>query len=105
MSYVMANIRMPLSIGENGDVTPLIEYISIEIEKCDVLPEKVNTTEVKSIFLSQIESILSTPIKEPENNIVILPEEIQTSKKPRSQNITLKSYKGSSKDRNTTKRR
>ena len=36
----MANIKIPIQIDTKGKTTPLMEYISIAIEKCDALPRK-----------------------------------------------------------------
>lgn len=38
--YVMANIKIPIQINAIGKTAPLMEYISIAIEKCDTLPQK-----------------------------------------------------------------
>jgi len=40
IQYVMANIKIPIQIDTKGKTTPLMEYISIAIEKCDALPRK-----------------------------------------------------------------
>ena len=36
----MANIKIPIQINATGKTAPLMEYISIAIEKCDTLPQK-----------------------------------------------------------------
>ena len=36
----MANIKIPIQITSAGKTAPLMEYISIAIEKCDGLPAK-----------------------------------------------------------------
>jgi hypothetical protein len=36
---VMANIKMPILV-QNGSLQPMSEYIKIQIEACDELPEK-----------------------------------------------------------------
>ena len=36
----MANIKIPIQINAAGKTTPIMEYISIAIEKCDTLPQK-----------------------------------------------------------------
>lgn len=36
----MANIKIPIQINSAGKTTPIMEYISIAIEKCDTLPQK-----------------------------------------------------------------
>ena len=36
----MANIKIPIQIDTKGKTAPLMEYISIAIEKCDALPQK-----------------------------------------------------------------
>lgn len=40
IQYVMANIKIPIQINATGKTAPLMEYISIAIEKCDTLPQK-----------------------------------------------------------------
>ena len=42
--YVMATITLPFEINEYGSISPLNEYMHIEIANCDELPEK-NTTD------------------------------------------------------------
>lgn len=39
IKYVMANIQMPIEVGPTGNITPLSEYIKIEILPCHELPE------------------------------------------------------------------
>lgn len=39
IKYVMANIQMPIEVGPTGNITPLSEYIKIEIIPCHELPE------------------------------------------------------------------
>jgi len=114
MKYVMANIKLPLSIKPDGYIEPLIEYISISIDKCDSLPERVDPTISQTDFFKQIQSLLSEksisnePIIEPpvEINLTILPDEIAYHKdKNAPKNSTLKNYKGisSKKYRSTMK--
>jgi len=55
----MANIKLPLSIKPDGYIEPLIEYISISIDKCDSLPERVDPTISQTDFFKQIQSLLS----------------------------------------------
>ena len=125
MSYVMANIKLPLLVKPDGDVMPLIDHISIDIERCDELPEKVDTNDAELSFMEQIKNILSitddpsaisikTAIQDnpanpyeisPTGNIMIFPEEILGTIRPPSQNITLKNYRNTAKHRNTVKRR
>lgn len=39
IKYVMANIHMPIEVGPTGNITPLSDYIKIEILPCHELPE------------------------------------------------------------------
>lgn len=111
MSYVMANIKLPLLVSQDGGITPLIDHISIVVENCDKLPEKIDTDESHSDFMEQIKSVLYANTSQneiappPTENIMVLPEEIIGTKRSPCQNITLKNYKNQAKYRNTAKRR
>ena len=49
----MANIKIPIQINATGKTTPLMEYISIAIEKCDTLPQK-SIENIKDISIIDI---------------------------------------------------
>ena len=53
---VMANIKMPILVN-NGKLQPMSEYIKIEIEKCDELPQKSEENDIS--LMGQINKILS----------------------------------------------
>jgi hypothetical protein len=53
---VMANIKMPILVN-NGKLKPMSEYIKIEIEKCDELPQKSEENDIS--LMGQINKILS----------------------------------------------
>ena len=52
----MANIKMPILVN-NGKLKPMSEYIKIEIEKCDELPQKSEENDIS--LMGQINKILS----------------------------------------------
>jgi hypothetical protein len=118
MSLIMANIKIPIELKDDTTITPMIEYISIDIEKCENLPEKVEISNVQKDFFEKIKSILTkeSQITEKNENIhenedenivenqpdklKILPHEIKKPKNiHKSNNITLKNYSEKSKTR------
>ena len=128
----MAYIKIPIEIKDDTIITPMIEYISIDIEKCENLPEKVEISNVQKDFFEKIKSILTkeSQITEENENIhenvhenvhenlhenvhenqperlKILPHEIKKQKNlHKTNNITLKNYseKSKTKYRNTMK--
>ena len=115
MSYFIANIKIPLEIKEDDSFDPMIDYISVEIEKCEKLPEKVDISIVQTNFFQQIKSLLltQTPVIENEikdkninNQVVLVTEElnkINTKDKRKIKNITFKNYSEKTKYRNTIK--
>ena len=69
MSYFIANIKIPLEIKADDSFDPMIDYISVEIEKCEKLPEKVDISIVQTNFFQQIKSLLLTQPPVIENEI------------------------------------
>jgi hypothetical protein len=115
MSYFIANIKIPLEIKADDSFDPMMDYISVEIEKCEKLPEKVDISIVQTNFFEQIKSLLLTQPSVIENEIkdentnnelVFVPEElnkINTKNKKKFKNITFKNYSEKTKYRNTIK--
>jgi hypothetical protein len=46
--YVMANIRLPIEVLPDGNIHPLPEYISIDIDECSQLPSQTNSLSLNS---------------------------------------------------------
>ena len=63
IKYVMANIQMPIEVGPTGNITPLSEYIKIEILPCHELPE-IDPTLNNGSIMEQI----NRAIQEQEND-------------------------------------
>jgi hypothetical protein len=95
--YVMACIRLPLEVFENGKYDIKNENVSISFEKCDELPPKKDLGEynLHTIFQSlhiQEEPEPETPsTEEPEQNkIFINIEEIPKKRREPSKNSSFK---------------
>jgi hypothetical protein len=94
--YVMANILIPIEILEDESFELMPEYISIQIENCNKLPEKKNLTNVQTTLLEQIRHAIEK--KHLLGEQLQLPKERPSKKRP--QNITFKRYSSAS-SRNT----
>lgn len=103
--YVMANIQIPIEILEDNSLSPLSEYMTIEINKCDALPEKKDTH--CPSLLEKINALFTTTTEKPsttDEEISISLNDISTKKtKPRN-NTSFKNMP-SSKSRYTLKHR
>ena len=103
--YVMANIQIPIELLEDNSLLPLSEYMTIEINKCDTLPEKKDT-QCPSL-LEKINALFTSHIDNPSINdteLSISLNDISTKKtKPRN-NTSFKNVP-SSKSRYTLKHR
>ena len=119
--YVMANIRLPIELYEDGNYHLHSDRIHMEFEKCDELPpisENVNILErIKSILIvpqpreeeDQSHENSEEAEKEEEKtneDLQIFPSEIKKKEKTR-QNITFRNYhsKKGSNNNNTKKYR
>jgi hypothetical protein len=91
---VMANIRMPILV-KDGTLEPLSEYIKIQIESCDKLPQKNTDTDgsimekINRILAEQEDEIQAKKQNEP--NLFITKDELLENrhKKPRK-NLSFK---------------
>lgn len=85
---VMANIKLPIYVNNDGSLEPMTEYITIQIEECKELPEKNN--ENNKSLMDEIHNILSSvnkpPEPEPEPNIMISIEEILEKRQKKTRN-------------------
>jgi hypothetical protein len=82
----MANIQIPIEILEDESFELMPEYISIQIENCDQLPEKKNLTNVQTSLLEQIKDAIEK--KRQRGELVQVPLERAIKKRPN--NITFK---------------
>lgn len=65
-NYIYAIVKIPILLTENEKIETLNDYIQIEFEKCDNLPEK-NIHPVNNDIVSRIKEILNSDEVE-ENN-------------------------------------
>jgi hypothetical protein len=117
-NYIYAIVKIPILLTENEKIETLNDYIQIEFEKCDNLPEK-NIHPVNNDIVSRIKEILNsdeleenntnneeTPLentcssdeehetKEEKDTLTItLNELLNKPKRKPSQNATFKKYK------------
>jgi hypothetical protein len=87
---VMANIQMPILV-KNGTLKPLSEYIKIQIEACEKLPEK--NIETDGSIMDQINRILAEQDNVPpkEVRLVVSKDELlETKSKKQRKNISFK---------------
>jgi hypothetical protein len=114
--YIYANVRIPITLNSDNAIETLNDYIKIEFEKCDGLPEKnsepVNydiITKIKTLLNAEQETeekmeenqeeetITCSPVEKHETKekpLTITMEELlnKTKKKP-SNSTTFKKYK------------
>jgi len=59
--YLIANVKIPMEISENGTYESLTEYLSIDFTHCDKLPEKSQdlNSSLNSKYKSMIDGIFS----------------------------------------------
>ena len=97
--YVMACIRLPLEVFENGKYDVKNENVSISFEKCHELPPKKDLGEynLHTIFQSlhiqeelEPDSPDSPPTEEPEPTIFINKEEVPKKRREPSKNSSFK---------------
>jgi len=117
-NYIYAIVKIPILLTENEKIETLNDYIQIEFEKCDNLPEK-NIHPVNNDIVSRIKEILNSDeveenntnneetllentcssdeeheIKEEKDTLTItLNELLNKPKRKPSQNATFKKYK------------
>lgn len=56
--YIYANVRIPITLNSDNAIETLNDYIKIEFEKCDGLPEK-NSEPVNYDIITKIKSLLN----------------------------------------------
>jgi hypothetical protein len=114
MKYILANIKIPVIINDDGTTTSLMSRSVVYIEPCTELPPE--NKEYKKDFSNKINNFLinhkdDTPIEiekssTPENvELYIKKEELIQPPRERSQNISFKKYKKISNHRLSNKRR
>jgi len=123
MRQLIANIKLPLIVNDDGSISPAFESISISVENLETLSgfasiiqnelndkiqaflNKESETETKEInellVIEQEEEINLEDVLA----LTVLPEELTNKDKKNTQNSTLKNYKGisSKKYRSTMK--
>jgi hypothetical protein len=127
--YVMAKINLPLHILPNGTIEPMPEYVRIDIEPCIELPDKKDTSQMSQEMNQKIFSFCNILQKEnqetekegeeeeekeeeikkvskEEKPLFVLKEEIESySRKPKSNQHTLKVYRRHGSSMNKTAKR
>ena len=100
IEYVNALIQIPIKVLEDETFEIMSEYMSINIENCDELPEKGDIASLQMSMHEQIKKALEK--KRLEKEKVVLPAEKPPKKRP--QNITFKRYSNKrAASRNTAK--
>lgn len=56
--YIYANVRIPITLKQDNTIETLNDYIKIEFEKCDGLPEK-NSEPVNYDIITKIKTLLN----------------------------------------------
>ena len=68
--YLIANVKIPMEISENGTYESLTEYLSIDFTHCDILPEKSQdlNSSLNAKYKSMIDGLFSNKKEEPNDN-------------------------------------
>ena len=115
--YIYANVRIPIMLNSDNTIETLNDYIKIELEKCDGLPEK-NSEPVNYDIITKIKSLLNieqvkeetneeneedeqaitcSPVEKHETKeeplIITMDELLNKTKKKSSNSTTFKKYK------------
>jgi len=59
--YVIANIKIPIEIMEDGSIEPQKEYIDIEFSECEQLPKKQECDVNHTFVMNNLSMFLQTP--------------------------------------------
>lgn len=108
MSYVIANIRIPIKVNEDGTTTSLTNHSIISIEPCDELPPENGNQllmiqeSVKKYMQHKQQDGKNKEVQEKEE-----PEKEQHQSYPKKigRNTTFKNYSSNNAHRLTMKRR
>jgi hypothetical protein len=87
--YVMATIKIPMELKKDNTIESFSEYIDMNFEKIDKIPEKKNITFDDKYITEKINNFYSfkesesepEPEPEPEKSIIIKKEEIKKRNK------------------------
>jgi hypothetical protein len=61
--YVYANIRIPILVNSDDELEPLADYLTLDFESCDALPEKPEHAVDYSVILEKLRELL-TPLSD-----------------------------------------
>ena len=66
--YLIANVKIPMEISENGTYESLTDYLSIDFTHCDKLPEKSQdlNSSLNSKYKSMIDGLFSNKTEDEE---------------------------------------
>jgi len=56
--YVYANIRIPILVNSEDELEPLVDYLTLDFEPCDSLPEKPKQGVDYSVILEKLRELL-----------------------------------------------
>lgn len=95
--YVLAKITLPLYILQDGTIEAMTDYIKMDIEPCETLPDKKETDlfskEMNEKIFSLCNMSCHSENKQEEKPLFVLKEEILSYQhKPASEQRTLKIY-------------
>lgn len=101
--YIIANIKIPIEILENGSTNPFMERCAIELEKCEILPPENKNN--NSLFIEKLTEFINkntnhnqnnkpenTPTNDIISNLFVNKDEIKSRSKTRSLVTTFKNY-------------
>lgn len=98
--YIIANIKIPIEILENGSTNPFMERCAIELEKCETLPPENKNN--NSLFIEKLTEFINKntnhnkseniPTNDIISNLFVNKNEIKSRSKTRSLVTTFKNY-------------
>ena len=98
--YIIANIKIPIEILENGSTHPFMERCTIELEKCEILPPENKSN--NSLFIEKLTEFINkntnhtksetAPTNDIISNLFVNKNEIKSRSKNRSLVTTFKNY-------------
>ena len=99
--YILAHIKIPMEINEDGSFETLPDYLTILFENLKELPDPADNDYNNEYIKQQIKTLLNNSIQssnnetktdpEPENKLILSPLELNNRKhKTHTKNITFK---------------
>jgi len=99
--YVIANIRIPVTIKPDNTFIPLTDYISVEFTEADALPPKKENAQNQDMVMDSLNLFLNSkkPLLEPEPKkenpfyLTLLKDEIKEKTQKPKMNTSFKQRK------------